>query len=128
MLRTIVWAMRRSVRETLAATRAMRRRTARTVRDRLAVRRAAAAATMGGLLPPPGGGPADRPPDSEALHARVLDILAAHHDGIGVREIGNELGIDWRSLAPVMSGLVAHGFVDQIEQDFYPTAKASRKC
>ena len=110
MLRTIVWVTRRSVRQTLAASRAMRRRTARTIRARLAVR------------------PHDGPPDAEALDTRVLDILAAHHDGIGVREIGNELGIDWRRLAPVMSGLVAHGLVDQIEQDFYLTVKASRKC
>src|SRR4051794_5340726 len=129
MLQTIVWAARRSVRETLAATRAMRRRTARAIRDRLAVRRGATAAKMRGLLRcQGGGGPTDGPPPGETLHGQVLEILAAHHDGIRVREIGNELGIDWRGLAPVMSGLVARGLADQIEQDFYPTAKASRKC
>jgi DNA-binding NarL/FixJ family response regulator len=129
MLRTIVWAMRRSVRDTLVATRAMRRVTAASIRDRLARRRPAMAVSMRAPLPPRAGPPsAARPPESETLPPRVLEILAGHQEGIRVRDIGNELGIDWRSLPPILSGLVARGFVDQIEQDFYPTGKASRKC
>jgi DNA-binding IclR family transcriptional regulator len=58
----------------------------------------------------------------------VLEILERHPRGIGARDIGNELGIDWRRVIGVMSGLVGRGLVDQIEQDFYRAGKASPRC
>ena len=67
-------------------------------------------------------------PAVDPLHARVLDILGRHPRGIGAREIGNELGIDWRRVIAVMSGLVGRGLVDQVDQDFYRAGKASSGC
>ena len=66
--------------------------------------------------------------DTEALRARVLDVLEAYPDGVDARAIGNELGVDWRRVTAVISGLVARGEADQIDQDFYPSGKASRRC
>jgi len=68
------------------------------------------------------------PPTPDQLHARILELLAAHDRGLPAREIGNELGIDWRNVTPLMSGLVEKGLVDLIEQDFYLAGKASRTC
>ena len=73
---------------------------------------------------PPGAKPANADP----LHAKVLEILERHPRGIGARDIGNELGIDWRRVIGVMSGLVGRGLVDQIDQDFYRAGKASPRC
>jgi DNA-binding NarL/FixJ family response regulator len=124
MLRAMVEAMRRSTRRTLADARLVRRRQARAIRDRLHGHRAAMFGRIQAVLAP------RTPPDAglEALHARVLDVLDAHPEGISAREIGNELGIDWRSVTAVTSSLVARGAVDHIEQDFYPSGKASRTC
>jgi FixJ family two-component response regulator len=107
MLRAIVEAMRRSTRRALLDARRLRRRRARAIRRR---------------------GAEDGVAEHEALHARVREVLEAHPSGIRAREIGNQLGIDWRSVTAVMSALVARGTADQIEQDFYPRGKASRKC
>ena len=68
------------------------------------------------------------PATSDQLHARILDLLGAHDRGLQAQEIGNELGIDWRTVTPLMSGLVEQGLVDSIEQDFYLAGKASRTC
>lgn len=108
MLRTLVQAMRRSVRQTLLAARAARKQ------RRLPVTRAAALREMR--------------PGRDRLSVRVLGILDDHPDGVQVQEIGNELGIDWRGLPPTLRGLVASGLADQIDQDFYPAGKASRTC
>jgi hypothetical protein len=79
----------------------------------------------------PAGAPANNDkarPIVDPLHARVLDILGRHPRGIGAREIGNELGIDWRQVIAVMSALVGRGVVDQVDQDFYRAGKASHGC
>ena len=68
------------------------------------------------------------PLTSDQLHARILELLGAHDRGLQAQEIGNELGIDWRNVTPLMSGLVEKGLVDLIEQDFYLAGKASRTC
>jgi DNA-binding NarL/FixJ family response regulator len=62
---------------------------------------------------------------NDPLQTRILDLLAAHHRGLRAQEIGNELGIDWRTVAPLMSGLVEKGLVDSIDREFYLAGKAS---
>jgi hypothetical protein len=122
MLRTIVETMRRSTRRTLADARQGRHLRARTIRESLQRQRVAMLGRLHALLAGSG-----HELDPDTLQARVLGVLAAHPNGIGSREIGNELGIDWRSVTAVTSRLVARGAAQQIEQVFYPSAKASPK-
>jgi len=128
MLDTIVHAMRKSTRQALADRRALRRERARGFRVRLYRHRAALLAKVhAALRRAPATAPAIDDPN-DALHARVLGILASHPQGITAQDIGNELGVDWRSVSALMRSLVGRGMADQIEQEFYLAGKASRRC
>src|SRR5262252_8183813 len=115
--------MRPSTRAALADARQRRRLRVRLIRDGLHRQRVAVLRRLRALLGSSGTRPADG--DLDVLTARVLAVIEAHPHGIGAREIGNELGIDWRSVTAVTGSLVARGAADQIEQDFYPIGKAS---
>ena len=117
---------RRSTRAARADARRVRWRQARLIRHGLHRQRVAMLRRVRGLAAAGGTSPADG--DLDTLRTRVLGVIEAHPNGIGAREIGNELGIDWRSVTAVTGSLVARGAADQIEQDFYPIGKASRKC
>jgi hypothetical protein len=95
------------------------------IRGNCAALRAGVRRRLGKAGAPPRGAV---PANADPIHARVLEILERHPRGIGARDIGNELGIDWRRVIGVMSGLVGRGLVDQIEQDFYRAGKASPRC
>ena len=72
--------------------------------------------------PVPGHAPADR-----ELSADVLRVIVTRPDGIAARDIGNELGVDWRCVPPIARELVDLGAVEEIEQEFYPAGKAMLK-
>jgi hypothetical protein len=126
MVRSLVAAMRRSTRRTMAEARRTRRRQVHAFRDRLHRQRLAVLARVQALLAP-AGAPENGATEPDALRARVLDLLAARPHGVGAQAMGNELGVDWRRVASLMSELVARGAADQIEQTFYPNGKASRR-
>ena len=50
---------------------------------------------------------------------RVLAVIRAHPDGIRLVEIGNELGVDWRSLIAVVRVLMDEGEVEKIDNVYY---------
>lgn len=61
----------------------------------------------------------------EPLHAEVLRTIQAHPEGVRALDLGNELGVDWRRVLVVALDLIDAGVVEQVEQEFYPVAKAS---
>jgi hypothetical protein len=61
----------------------------------------------------------------ELLHA--LRVIQSHPEGICGRDIGNELGIDWRRVPGLTRSLLEAGVIEQVEQDFYPTGKAAAR-
>lgn len=63
----------------------------------------------------------------ELLQEEVLRAIRAHPEGIRALDLGNELGIDWRWVLGVTAGLIEQGKVEQVEQEFYPVAKAGRR-
>lgn len=74
---------------------------------------------------------AQQPPAAAAPHApqrpskladaeRVLEIVRAHVDGIRLVDMGNELGVDWRSLIGVTKNLLEEGKVEKIDWLYYP--------
>jgi DNA-binding transcriptional ArsR family regulator len=56
---------------------------------------------------------------------QALRIIQDHPEGICVRDIGNELGIDWRRVPGLTRSLLEAGLIEQVEQEFYPTGKAT---
>jgi predicted transcriptional regulator len=50
----------------------------------------------------------------------VLEIIAQHSDGIKMVDIGNELGVDWRTLINDIIFLVDNEQIDKIGNLYYP--------
>ena len=128
MLHSLVTAMRRSTRQALAATRTARCDQARRIRSRLRAHRLTMLVAVRALLAPAA---VPIPPEcssDEVLQARILDAVEGHPEGVAARELGNELGIDWRRAIAAANALVLKGAVDRIGQAFYAAGKASRRC
>ena len=51
---------------------------------------------------------------------RVLEVITGHAEGIRLIDIGNELGVDWRTLIGPTKSLVDGGQVEKIENMYYP--------
>lgn len=51
---------------------------------------------------------------------KILRIVSEHPDGIRLVDIGNELGVDWRTLIPAVRSLVDTGKVEKINNTYYP--------
>jgi hypothetical protein len=51
---------------------------------------------------------------------RVLRIIQAHEDGIRLVDMGNQLGVDWRSLIGVTKALLEEGSIEKIDALYYP--------
>ncbi|HEY7172684.1 MAG TPA: hypothetical protein VH417_17650 [Vicinamibacterales bacterium] len=64
---------------------------------------------------------------SESPEAQVLRAIERHPHGVRAIDIGNELGLDWRHVLAVARGLVQAGKADEVQNEFYPRRKASRR-
>jgi gas vesicle protein len=51
---------------------------------------------------------------------QILEVVAKHPEGIRLVDIGNELGVDWRSLIGAVKPLVDEHRVDKIDNLYYP--------
>lgn len=54
----------------------------------------------------------------EALKAEVLAVLKKHPEGMKLRDLGNFLGVNWRSLVGLVSSLCRQGKIERLN-DFY---------
>ncbi len=54
------------------------------------------------------------------LEKRVLEVIARRPQGIRLVDIGNELGVDWRSLLGVSRTIVEEDKVERIDNLYYP--------
>jgi len=63
----------------------------------------------------------------EPVDAQVLRAIERHPHGVRAIDIGNELGLDWREVLGVARSLVQAGRVDEVQNEFYPRRKASRR-
>lgn len=55
---------------------------------------------------------------------QILRVLSGHPDGIRLVDIGNELGVDWRSLITLTKVLADEGKVQKIEHLYYPVGQS----
>ncbi len=51
---------------------------------------------------------------------QVLAIIQAHPDGVRLVDIGNEIGVDWRSLISVVRDLLDEQLVGKMDSHYYP--------
>jgi hypothetical protein len=58
---------------------------------------------------------------------QVVRVVQNHPEGICARDIGNELGTDWRRVLGLARSLVESGMVEQVDESYYPIAKAPRR-
>jgi len=54
------------------------------------------------------------------LEERVLAVIARHPQGIRLVDIGNDLGVDWRSLLGISRAIVDEDKVERIDNLYYP--------
>ncbi len=54
---------------------------------------------------------------------QVLHLINSHPEGIGIVDLGNEMGVDWRGLVGSTDRLVNHGDIEHVQQLFYPVAE-----
>jgi hypothetical protein len=117
--------LRRETRVALAHRRTMRHALGRAFRLTLQAHRESVIASVQVRRWPASRSPGTDPPDQ--LARRVRQVIERHPDGIDLRDIGNELGRDWRQVMETVRALVATGVVEQIDQEYYPAQKASRR-
>jgi len=51
---------------------------------------------------------------------KVLEVIASHPEGVKLINIGNELGVDWRTLIGPTKSLVDEDEVEKIDTMYYP--------
>ncbi|MBI4490431.1 MAG: hypothetical protein HY694_15215 [Deltaproteobacteria bacterium] len=56
--------------------------------------------------------------DKEAIKAEILAVLKKHPEGMKVRDLGNFLGVNWRTLVGLVSSLCREGKIEKL-YDFY---------
>ena len=54
------------------------------------------------------------------LRERVLEAITRHPEGIRLVDIGNDLGVDWRSLLGIARTIVEEDKVECIDNLYYP--------
>jgi hypothetical protein len=54
------------------------------------------------------------------LEERVLEVIARHPAGIRLVDIGNDLGVDWRSLLGISRTIIEEDKVERIDNLYYP--------
>jgi hypothetical protein len=80
------------------------------------VRQAKAAPAPPAAAAAPEAAPASKPGRRE----RVLGIVRGHEDGIRLVDIGNELGVDWRTLVGITKSLLVEGAIEKLDCLYYP--------
>jgi DNA-binding IclR family transcriptional regulator len=65
-----------------------------------------------------------RAEEEPAQKERVLFVIQRHPEGIRIVDIGNELGVDWRSLTRIARSLIDEGKIERIDTMYYPGEKA----
>jgi ElaB/YqjD/DUF883 family membrane-anchored ribosome-binding protein len=51
---------------------------------------------------------------------KIMEVITGHRDGIKLVDIGNELGVDWRTLIGSVKSIVDAAKVEKIDNVYYP--------
>lgn len=64
------------------------------------------------------------PPEEAVQAKRILAVIQQHAVGVSIVDIGNELGVDWRSLIATLQSLEEERKIERINMMYYPGEKA----
>jgi len=56
----------------------------------------------------------------------ILEVVKRHPEGIKLVDIGNELGVNWRTLVEIIKHLVDEGKVEKVGNMYYPIKENER--
>ena len=62
------------------------------------------------------------------LEERVLEVITRHPEGIRLVDIGNDLGVDWRSLLGISRTIVEEDKVERIDNRYYPRGEGPHEA
>ena len=57
--------------------------------------------------------------DKEAIKAEILAVLKKHPEGMKIRDLGNSLGVNWRSLVGLVSSLCRQGKIEKLNGFYF---------
>ena len=52
--------------------------------------------------------------------SQVLRVIRKHPDGMKLVEVGNALGVNWRTLIGAMDSLLKEGKIGKVDNIYYP--------
>jgi hypothetical protein len=58
--------------------------------------------------------------------SRVLRVIQKHPEGLKLVELGNALGVNWRTLIGAVGSLVDEGKIGKVDNIYYPIIGRSR--
>ncbi len=67
------------------------------------------------------------PPEEAVQAKRILAVIKRHTEGVSIVDIGNELGVDWRSLVVTLQCLEEERKIERINTMYYPGEKAEEE-
>lgn len=67
------------------------------------------------------------PPEETVQAVRILAVTQRHTAGVSIVDIGNELGVDWRSLIATLQSLEEERKIERINTMYYPGEKAGEE-
>lgn len=62
-------------------------------------------------------------PEEIIPEERVLRVIRSHPEGIRLVDIGNELGVNWRTFIGAARTLVEEARVEKVDNVYYPLPK-----
>lgn len=70
----------------------------------------------------PEAAPAEEEVEAEeaAQKERIFAVVQRHPEGMRIVDIGNELGVDWRSLTRIVRSLVEEREIERIDNMYFP--------
>ena len=126
-LRESVQEMKRSLQETAHELSSDVSRARRIWTARLARSRKAGFATETQPVEAKTHRPKRAPESAVTDEKRVLNAIARHPEGIRLADIGNELGVDWRSLTGPSKSLVDQGRIEKVDTVYYPKESGGQR-
>lgn len=65
--------------------------------------------------------------DKDAIKAEILAVLKKHPEGMKLRDLGNFLGVNWRSLVGLVGSLLRQGKIEKLNGVYFFVRRKSRK-
>ena len=65
--------------------------------------------------------------DQDAIKAEILGVLKKHPEGMKLRDLGNFLGVNWRSLVGLVGSLLRKGKIERLNSVYFFVRRKSGK-